>query len=224
MNFIKHNNPIYYVDLENSTRWDIKYVDISNAPYKFIERFSDSNESDDVLNNYTLNKRITEQVITEESVNLLCVSFRDFLEEVYNSESVSFNFSTIKSDEYSLSDSVALLCNWSLSEELFDISDSVYLHIKPKLSSDSVLEDSANLLCVSFRNFLEGVSFFPRISISSRLRISDQSYQDYTENNYFYWDFIDEQNYNNIYNNTLGRSDSILTQEIVRVYLNGNLQ
>lgn len=217
MSLIKHNNPIYYVDIQNSTRWDIKYVDISNAPYKFMEYLSDSHSQSDVLNNFILNKRITEQVSTQETVDLLCVFYRDFLEEVYNSESLSLGFATGFIEEYSLDDSVSLLCNWTLSEETFEVSDSTTLNISPVVIDETEVTHSDPIFSFDWR-LTDSTDTETQISFDNSIIISDQSFQDYTESDYFYWDVVDELDYNYVYNNTLGSPDKYQFNDYVALW------
>lgn len=218
---IRHNIPIVYVDVENSTRWTIAYVDISAAPYKInFTVDNDFFETSDLLEHFDISKVLLEESYIYDTTTLQWESFTSYIDEVIIEEQLILTLNSNTFDEFNTIEELVVYSNKVLLEEFtaqdfnslnlgftqepqeYNIYDSAYL--SPNVGSlDTFTQTDSN-----YKN--------------TRIVISNLLNQDYYDPTYLEWSVSGTTDWQQVYNNTIGKRDSVTMSDNTIISKNGS--
>ncbi len=220
MSLTKANIPIKYIEVQDSTRWTIAYVDITRAPYHFYKLMDgDSFIQFDVPTFNTIKIALDENQISDSQI-FVWQAFTFYLDTIEQSDILQFSSTSVRQDTIETSEYNVFNTN--------------------KLTFDEHnQEDATNLIFDANRTFLDehGQNDFSIFNISPYyIDITEQSdintkkddvtiynfkYQDYLDSDYLEWLGSGTNDLSLIYNNTIGKLYEYGT--IDNYYLNPNL-
>ena len=179
----KYYIPIVYVDVANSTRWTIAYIDISEAPNKF--KLTTDKEIIQYLDLTNLNviKTLLEQSVVFDETTLEWVAFRSFVDSSYFEEVIQLLPSLLKKEVFTLNDYSSLFLNLEKydSSEIEDIFSITYNTGKSDLYTTT---DNYSLFCELIKNEEFDTQDKNYLNVNLIKKDFSELYDDYTLNFY----------------------------------------
>lgn len=105
-------------------------------------------------------------------------------------------------------------------KDIVEYFDTNNLDFEKFLLDECLVYDQTTLKWESFRSFVDSFDNIDTVEKNNSVRISNLVYQDYVDNFYF----VETQNWELTYVNTIGTNHTYTLNDHIEVYLNGVLQ